>query len=262
MLEKTSRLYQICCLTRLKLRIYFEHAPFHCLSHSWQVIMCTNQIWPDLAFGFVNKRSGYVISWHIYLYCIICSEFVGHLIQHKINCGWMRYTILIQFIQMNSKVILKKCDYLCNHQCALTHVWNIFLHWKWKVIFLCGHVISSIYHINTNGLPGKLSHVKITFYFHMWKDHCCYGLTYIINCSFFCKKTFKWNGLGFHWCLLQKCWKIFHEWALISDYSFTKWMYILLVFLGSPITGTFMFLYYLCNVDSSGLNTLYTNNSL
>ena len=39
-------------------------------------------------------------------------------------------------------------------------------------------------------------------------------------------------------------------------------MYILLVFLGSPITGTFMFLYYLCNVDSSGLNTLYTNNSL
>ena len=128
MLEKTSRLYQICCLTRLKLRIYFEHAPFHCLSHSGQVIMCTNQIWPDLAFGFVNKRSGYVISWHIYLYCIICSEFVGHLIQHKINCGWMRYTILIQFIQMNSKVILKKCDYLYNHQCALTHVWNIFLH--------------------------------------------------------------------------------------------------------------------------------------
>ena len=31
------------------------------LSHSWQAITCTNQIWPDLAYGFVNKRSGYEI---------------------------------------------------------------------------------------------------------------------------------------------------------------------------------------------------------
>ena len=36
LLEKTSRLYQIRYLTRLKLRIYFEHALFHHLSHSWQ----------------------------------------------------------------------------------------------------------------------------------------------------------------------------------------------------------------------------------
>ena len=39
-------------LTRQKkaviLRIYFEHGLFHRLSHSWQVIMCTNRIWPDL----------------------------------------------------------------------------------------------------------------------------------------------------------------------------------------------------------------------
>ena len=37
LLEKTSRLYkfmQIHCLTCLKLRIYFEHAFFHRLSHS------------------------------------------------------------------------------------------------------------------------------------------------------------------------------------------------------------------------------------
>ena len=61
-LEKTSLLYQIRSLTRLKLRIYFELALFHRLSHSWQAIKCTNRIWPDLAFGFVNKRSGYGIS--------------------------------------------------------------------------------------------------------------------------------------------------------------------------------------------------------
>ena len=36
MLEKTSRLYQIRYLTRLKWRIYFEYALFHHLSHSWQ----------------------------------------------------------------------------------------------------------------------------------------------------------------------------------------------------------------------------------
>ena len=39
-------------LTRQKkaliLRIYFEHGLFHRLSHSWQVITCTNRIWPDL----------------------------------------------------------------------------------------------------------------------------------------------------------------------------------------------------------------------
>ena len=36
LLEKTLRLYQIRYLTRLKWRIYFEHALFHHLSHSWQ----------------------------------------------------------------------------------------------------------------------------------------------------------------------------------------------------------------------------------
>ena len=34
LLEKTSWLYQIRYLTRLKLRIYFEHALFHHLLHS------------------------------------------------------------------------------------------------------------------------------------------------------------------------------------------------------------------------------------
>ena len=34
LLEKTSRLYQIHCLTCLKLRIYIKHALFHRLSHS------------------------------------------------------------------------------------------------------------------------------------------------------------------------------------------------------------------------------------
>ena len=63
LLEKTSRLYQICCLTSRKmaaiLRIYFQHTLFPRLSHSWQAITCTNRIWQNLAFGFINKRSGY-----------------------------------------------------------------------------------------------------------------------------------------------------------------------------------------------------------
>ena len=48
-LEKTSRHYQIHCVTRRTaaiLRIYFTHALFHRLSHSWQAITCTNRIWP------------------------------------------------------------------------------------------------------------------------------------------------------------------------------------------------------------------------
>ena len=41
------------------LRIYFEHALLHSLSHFWQAITWTNWIWPDLAFGFLNiKRPG------------------------------------------------------------------------------------------------------------------------------------------------------------------------------------------------------------
>ena len=47
LLEKTSRLYQIRCLTRRKLRIYFEHALFYRLSHSWQAIIGFDQISPS-----------------------------------------------------------------------------------------------------------------------------------------------------------------------------------------------------------------------
>ena len=43
------------------MRIYFEHTLFHRFPHSSQAITRTNQIWPDLSFGFVNKRSGYEI---------------------------------------------------------------------------------------------------------------------------------------------------------------------------------------------------------
>ena len=51
-------------------------------------------------------------------------------------------------------------------------------------------------------IPGQLScenmissHMKTTCYFHMWKDHHCYG--YIIHCAFHSKNLFKWNGLAF-----------------------------------------------------------------
>ena len=44
------------------LRIYFKHVFVHRLLHSWQVITWTNQVWPDLAFSLVNKRSVYEIK--------------------------------------------------------------------------------------------------------------------------------------------------------------------------------------------------------
>ena len=58
-------------------------------------------------------------------------------------------------------------------------------HEKIKFVSFCGHVISSIYYINTSGIPGELarlnisSHVKITCYFHKSKGHLCFG--YIIS---------------------------------------------------------------------------------
>ena len=47
LLEKNFTLYQIRCLTRRKLRIYFEHALFHRLSHSWQAIIGFDHISPS-----------------------------------------------------------------------------------------------------------------------------------------------------------------------------------------------------------------------
>ena len=73
-----------------------------------------------------------------------------------------------------------------------------------SIAFLLWH--TTHYYINTNEIPGELSHenmisshVKITCYFHMWKNHCCYG--YIINRAFRRIKLFQWNGWVFHWCL-------------------------------------------------------------
>ena len=70
-------------------------------------------------------------------------------------------------------------------------------------------LILTSYYLNTNEIPGELSrenmissHVKITCYLHMWKDHRCDG--YIINRAFHRKKLFRWNGLVFHWCLYNK----------------------------------------------------------
>ena len=62
------------------------------------------------------------------------------------------------------------------------------------------------YYTNTNERPGELSrenmissHVKITCYFHIWKDRRCYG--YIINRAFRSKKKYfksemVWNFIG------------------------------------------------------------------
>ena len=81
------------------------------------------------------------------------------------------------------------------------------------------------------------SHVQITCYLHMWKDHHCCG--YTINCTFYCKKLWKWKGLVFHWCLYNKqnitwplkdtkflflCWKIFNSFvrSLVKYFSTLK----------------------------------------
>ena len=66
-----------------------------------------------------------------------------------------------------------------------------------------------------------------TCYFHIWKDHCCYG--YEKYCAFQNKNIFNWNGLAFHRCLYNKwditrplgdrkflfsCWKYFTRWEV------------------------------------------------
>ena len=58
--------------------------------------------------------------------------------------------------------------------------------WQYS-LRLCQIIVN--YYINTNETLGEFllenmtsSHVKITCYLHMGKDHRCYG--YIINCAF------------------------------------------------------------------------------
>ena len=89
-----------------------------------------------------------------------------------------------------------------------------FLTMLWSSLIIClsplkssirGEDIYLLWHINTNEILGELSHesmisslVKITCYFHMWKDHHCYG--YIINHAFCSQKKYLsemiWNFIG------------------------------------------------------------------
>ena len=59
----------------------------------------------------------------------------------------------------------------------------------------------TFYYINTNEIPGELSHENFR-YLHMWKYHRCHG--FIINRAFHTKKLLKSNGFVFHWCLCNK----------------------------------------------------------
>ena len=78
--------------------------------------------------------------------------------------------------------------------------YEISLHVKRNFISPRGHVISSIYYINTNEIPGELSrenmissHVKIT------------RLLWLHDTSRLrSNKMLKLNGLAFHWCLYNK----------------------------------------------------------
>ena len=70
----------------------------------------------------------------------------------------------------------------------LSHVSCFYSKCLAKIIFLLSAswlksaVSNTIYYINTNEVPSELSrenfissHVKITCYLHMWRDHCRYG---------------------------------------------------------------------------------------
>ena len=111
-----------------------------------------------------------------------------------------------------TRVFLKKIPYYKWRKTHLTYIWQMVHKLKITVsikTWLLNNLRMLLYCINTNEISGELScenmisaHVKITCHFHLWKDHRCYG--YIINCAFRSKKTFKWNGLAFHWCLYNK----------------------------------------------------------
>ena len=86
---------------------------------------------------------------------------------------------------------------------------NSKMSWK-RQVFANYHIIFYIiinigknitfYYINTNEIPGELSH-KSFRYLHMWKYHRCHG--FIINRAFHTKKLLKSNGFVFHWCLCK-----------------------------------------------------------
>ena len=69
------------------------------------------------------------------------------------------------------------------------------LHSTCSMWLSASHTDNLLHYINTSEIAGELSHedtisshVKITGYLHIWRDHCCYG--YIINCTLCGKKNY------------------------------------------------------------------------
>ena len=61
------------------------------------------------------------------------------------------------------------------------------------------------------------SHVKITCYLHMWKDHGCYG--YMIHRAFAAKKMLKWNGFNWHFIGVYIINRTLHDRLEIRNFS-------------------------------------------
>jgi len=79
------------CNTAAILSDLFKPVLVFSLSHSWQAITCTNPIWPDLAFGFVDKRSGYKIR-----FCLLNEKLGWQYYWNHLFITWSRNERVIQ----------------------------------------------------------------------------------------------------------------------------------------------------------------------
>ena len=140
---------------------------------------------------------------HLFLCCFAWARVVTREL-------WFLYWTALRALLKNNKCFLNFCNTLLFHSifaCEYSILSSLLT--IRRLIVPQQPWIKPFYYINTNEIPGDLSrenmissHVKITCYLHLWKDHRCYG--YIINGAFHTKKLLKWNSLVFHWCLYNK----------------------------------------------------------
>ena len=165
------------------------------LTSLWARNFATIQQVLILKFAFRSERywafqetDPCLVSYHVkqFIYCVF---------RQKLKKNWWRSMLIILWVFLlmvslyfNKSSVIWNIENNLLLECTTSHVCNIF------------------YYITTNEIPGELScknmissHVKITCYLHMLKDHHCYGC--VINRYFHRKKLLKWNGLVFHWCL-------------------------------------------------------------
>ena len=140
--------------------------------------------WSESYWAF-RETDSCLVSYHVkqFIYCVF---------RQKLKKNWWRSMLIILWVfLLIVSLYFNKSSVIWNIE---NNLHNVLL------LFTCNIFY---YYITTNEIPGELSrenmissHMKITCYLHMLKDHHCYG--YVINRCFHREKLLKWNGLVFH----------------------------------------------------------------